>query len=65
MLRPTNKADIDTYWNTIKVANRNGYNVTDSQMWMDYIKMLERCGKDIQSRSIYAPPISKRNTTAI
>ena len=47
--RPTYKVDIDTYWNTIKVANRNGYKVTDSQMWMDYIKMLERCGKDIQS----------------
>ena len=47
--RPTCKADIDTYWNTIKIANRNGYKVKDSQMWMDYIKMLERCGKDIQS----------------
>lgn len=54
-LRPTNKADIDTYWNTIKVANRNGYNVTDSQMWIDYIKMLERCGRDIQSSKYICP----------
>ncbi len=54
-LRPTNKADIDTYWNTIKVASRNGYNVTDSQMWMDYIKMLERCGKDILSPKYICP----------
>ena len=53
--RPSNKADIDTYWNTIKVANRNGYKVTDSQMWMDYIKMLERCGKDIQSPKYICP----------
>ncbi len=53
--RPTYKADIDTYWNTIKVANRNGYKVTDSQMWMDYIKMLERCGKDIQSPKYICP----------
>ena len=53
--RPTYKADINTYWNTIKVANRNGYNVTDSQMWMDYIKMLERCGKDIQSPKYICP----------
>lgn len=53
--RPTYKVDIDTYWNTIKVANRNGYEVKDSQMWMDYIKMLERCGKDIQSPRYICP----------
>ena len=54
-LRPTNKADIDTYWNTIKIANRNGYKVNNSQMWIDYIKMLERCGKDIQSPRYICP----------
>ena len=54
-VRPTCKADIDTYWNTIKIANRNGYKVKDSQMWMDYIKMLERCGKDIQSPKYICP----------
>lgn len=53
--RPTYKADIDTYWSTIKVANRNGYKVKDSQMWMDYIKMLERCGTDIQSPKYICP----------
>ena len=53
--RPTYKADIDTYWNTIKIAMRNGYKVKDSQMWMDYIKMLERCGKDIQSPRYICP----------
>lgn len=53
--RPTYKADIDTYWNTIKIAMRNGYKVKDSQMWMDYIKMLECCGKDIQSPKYICP----------
>ena len=53
--RPTNKADINTYWNTIKVAYRNGYKVNNSQMWIDYIKMLERCGKDIQSPRYICP----------
>lgn len=53
--RPICKADIETYWNTIKIANRNGYKVKDSQMWMDYIKMLERCGKDIQSPKYICP----------
>lgn len=53
--RPTYKADIDTYRNSIKIAMRNGYKVKDSQMWMDYIKMLERCGKDIQSPKYICP----------
>ena len=53
--RPTSKADIETYWNSIKIANRKGYKVKDSQMWMDYIKMLERCGKDIQSPKYICP----------
>ena len=55
--RPTNKADIEDYWNTIKIANRNGYKVNNSQMWIDYIKMLERCGKDIQSPKYICPAI--------
>lgn len=53
--RPTNKADIEDYWNTIKIANRNGYKVNNSQMWIDYIKMLERCGRDIQSPKYICP----------
>ena len=53
--RPTNKADIDNYWNTMKIAMRNGYKVRDSQMWMDYIKMLECCGKDILSPKYICP----------
>ena len=53
--RPTYKTDIETYWNTIKIANRNGYKVNNSQIWMDYIKMLERCGRDIQSPKYICP----------
>lgn len=47
--------DIKRYWNTIKIANRNGYKVKDSVMWVDYIKMLERCDKDIQSPKYICP----------
>jgi len=54
-IRPAYKADINTYWSTVKIANRNGYKVKDAQMWMDYIKMLERCGKDIQSPKYICP----------
>ena len=54
-IRPAYKADINTYWSTVKIANRNGYKVKDAQMWIDYIKMLERCGKDIQSPKYICP----------
>ena len=48
-------AEVDKYWNPIKIAKRNGYKIKDSQMWFDYIKMLERMGKDIHSPSLVAP----------
>lgn len=48
-------AEVDKYWNSIKIAKRNGYKIKDSQMWFDYIKMLERMGKDIHSPSLVAP----------
>lgn len=54
-LRPTNKADIEVYWNTIKIAKRNGYKFKDVGMWIDYIKMLERMGRDLNSPSLIAP----------
>ena len=47
--RPAYKSDIDKYWNTIKIAKRNGYEFKDVRMWFDYIKMLERMGKDLNS----------------
>lgn len=47
--------DVDKYWNTIKVARRNGFKVEDSQMWFDYIRMLERMGKDLHSPSLICP----------
>ena len=50
-----NSNDVDKYWNTIKIAKRNGYKVTDAKTWFDYIKMLERMGRDLNSPSLIAP----------
>lgn len=50
-----NTEEVDKYWNTIKIAKRNGYKVTDTKTWFDYIKMLERMGRDINSPSLIAP----------
>ena len=48
-------ADVEHYWNTIKIAKRAGYKFTDIGLWFDYIKMLERMGKDTNSSSLIAP----------
>ena len=53
--RPAYKSDIDKYWNTIKIVKRNGYDFKDVRMWFDYIKMLERMGRDLNSPSLIAP----------
>ena len=41
--------EVDKYWDTIKVARRAGYKIDDPQMWFDYIKMLDRMGRDLHS----------------
>lgn len=48
-------AEVDRYWNSIKIAKRAGFKFTAPDMWFDYIKMLERMGKDTNSPSLIAP----------
>lgn len=52
---PFNADEIDFYWKSIKVAKRAGFEFDDAQMWMDYIKMLERMSKDLHSPVLVAP----------
>ncbi len=47
--------DVDKYWNSIKIAKRAGYEVEDALLWFDYIKMLDRMGKDLHSPTLVAP----------
>ena len=47
--------EVSKYWDTIKIAMRHGYKVSDSQMYMDYISMLDRMGKDLHNPALIAP----------
>ena len=47
--------EVDKYWTSIKVAKRAGYTFKAPSMWFDYIKMLERMGRDLHSPSLVAP----------
>lgn len=43
------------YWRSICICNRNKYTVQDAGMWIDYLSMLKREGKDILN-AIYICP---------
>jgi hypothetical protein len=45
----------DTYWNSIRIAIRNGYTITDGSMWCDYIDLLNYFGKDTNSPKYVCP----------
>lgn len=51
----THKMDVERYWASYKIARRAGYTITEIGMWYDYLRMLERFGKDVKSPSLICP----------
>ena len=47
--------DIEGYWKSICIANRNGYIVDDATIWCDQINLLRHFGKDICSPKYVCP----------
>ena len=45
----------DEYWQSYKIAVRNGYEIEDISLWCDYVDMLHRLGKDIHSPKYLCP----------
>ena len=45
----------DEYWQSYKIAVRNGYDITDISLWCDYVDMLRRLNKDIHSPKFLCP----------
>ena len=54
----------DEYWQSYKIAVRNGYDITDISLWCDYVDMLRRLGRDTHSPKYLCPATSEPNTTA-
>lgn len=48
-------AEVDKYWNSIKIAMRHGYKFEDVSMWFDYVRMLEAMGRDLNSPTLLIP----------
>ncbi|EGK04387.1 PcfJ domain-containing protein, partial [Dysgonomonas mossii] len=47
--------NIDSYWQSIKIAIRNKYKIEDAIMWCDYIDMLRFFGKDLHNAKYVCP----------
>lgn len=45
----------DLYWNSYKIVLRNNYRISDTSLWVDYLRLLERCGKDIRNAHYVCP----------
>lgn len=45
----------DEYWQSYKIAVRNGYEITDISLWCDYVDMLRRLDKDTHSPKYLCP----------
>ena len=55
-----NMDDLNFCWASYKIVLRNGYHITDIQMWVDYIRMLARNGNDIHNAHYVCPTNLKK-----
>ena len=44
-----NARAFEAYWQSYKIAVRNGYEIKDISLWCDYVDMLRYLGKDVHS----------------
>lgn len=45
----------DKYWNSIKICMRNNYIITDAGTWFDYLELLTKFKKDLNSPKYLCP----------
>lgn len=50
-----NPGQYETCWQPLKIAIRQGYGISDIQMWVDYIQLLQRLGKDMHNAHYVCP----------
>lgn len=47
--------DLDFCWPSYKIVLRRNYRITDMGIWVDYLRMLDRCGKDLRNAHYVCP----------
>ncbi len=48
-------SDLDTCWQSYKVASRHHYHIGDFAVWCDTVRLLDKCGKDIHNAKYICP----------
>lgn len=51
---------IDLHWDSVKIAIRNRYTITDAGDWIDYLNLLNHFGKDTRSPKCICPADLKK-----
>lgn len=50
-----NPRDLDFCWPSYKIVLRKKYRIADMGIWVDYLRMLNRCGKDLHNAHYVCP----------
>lgn len=50
-----NTAEVKHFWASYIIAKRHGYEIPNIPTWFDYLRMLERFGRDTRSPKLIAP----------
>ena len=50
-----NTAEVKHFWASYLIAKRHGYDIPDLSTWYDYLRMLERFGRDTHSPKLIMP----------
>lgn len=54
------ESQIKKYWNSIKICIRNNYEIKSESTWIDYVKLLEKFGKDLSNPKYVCPEDLKK-----
>lgn len=46
---------LDFCWSSYKIALRKNYRIADIGIWVDYLRLLDRCGKDLHNAHYVCP----------
>ena len=53
--------ELDFCWASLRIVLRQNYKINDVSLWVDYIKLLDKCGKDLNN-AFYVCPIDLRSS---
>ncbi len=54
-IRNTSLKTTDIYWKSLRICNRNSYQIKDAKLWVDYVDLLDHFGKDLRNPKYVCP----------